>query len=365
MKTKLLISLLISVFIGCTALFSQSPPCEFFINSAFCPDCENDGLQYGVNAFATVEEALGSTSYGSCNYPLLHIDGEQSRLIPAGNYYSIIIKCPVHFNEGDAIMTEFLEINHEVIIETNPIIEIKQKISLNNGIIQLGAGNIILHHDCEIVYDVNKYINTNGTGMVEIHKNPASVMFFPVGAISAFSPVDIGNVNEGEIFAIRSDNEPIWPDTGTSSSVDEPSMYHFQWILEYIKGNPHPVTLKFIYPHAMLAEGLSLSNIELFYKKEAETEWVLLDAAGTQPWTNNPDYFVSTAGGFNIAPGDRYIFRVSTSDSIYINGSNGGFNMGWFFSTTLGIIIFIAAILILILILYILFKPKNNKKIEK
>jgi hypothetical protein len=99
----------------------------------------------------------------------------------------------------------------------------------NNGNIELGAQNLVLSSGATISgYDVNNYIITNSTGVLEQEVGASNVVF-PIGN-SSFNPATINNSGTLDNFQVRVVEQV--QNQGTSGTIETDKVVDRTWLIE-------------------------------------------------------------------------------------------------------------------------------------
>jgi hypothetical protein len=97
-----------------------------------------------------------------------------------------------------------------------------------NGKIELGANNLVLASGATIAnYDVNNYIITNGTGILQ-QEVSAAVVVFPVGN-STYNPLNLTNSGTVDNFLLKVEDQ-VWGN-GTTGNLETSNIVNRTWHL--------------------------------------------------------------------------------------------------------------------------------------
>jgi len=309
MKTKSI--LLAIILISLIPITLQSQVCNFYVNKEYGPTLNNNGHIWNISAFNSIINLLNSKSYitSDCIDKTIYTLGSNPLVLPKEingqmiHYYGLDVGSPLSFYNGAEYSVDKLTVNYQMNITSQAKFNVHNSIDFVSGLINLHNASITLTKGATSNSFEDSYINTisPGTGFVYVTTN--SRVSVPIGTDLGYSPVII-DTDPGETFGVRSDNEPIYPDSTLKVS----------WQINRIIGAANIASLKFIYPKAVVPSNFDPSTCKILFRDNNNQEKTI--DAHTELYNSN--LYITTAsniielGTFTIVKQD-----MVSPDGIY------------------------------------------------
>ncbi len=174
-------------------------------------------------------------------------------------------------------------------------------LTLTNGLIELGANNLVMGGASLSGGSSSSYVKTASTGVLKRNLGNTGSVFFPVGN-SAYNPAELTNTLGSDIFSLRV-VEAVYVN-GTSGALQSTSVVNRTWMIEEAQVGGNSVTMK-LYWNGNGEEAPSFLASSAFVAHYVSASSMWDNMGGT---TTTPGYVESTQATSSFSP-----FTISSS----------------------------------------------------